>query len=159
MYKLYKEDIHETPIQITWYTMLIMFFVSCHAMPGILLKEKKYLFEIGYKNYKDLELVTKTIQDDAKRITVIRSSTHVANPTDLLRQYKFNFLSEPMPCNAQSFTDIIHNVHTIIQQLFNLGYNPGSGIHFIIDDQYNATAYYFEHANADLTIIAQKKYK
>ena len=140
-------------------TMLIMFFVSCHAMPGILLKEQEHLFEVGYKNYKDLELVTKTIQDDAQRITVIRSSTHAANPTDLLHQYNFKFLSEPIPCNSQSFTDIIHNAHTITQQLFNLGYTIGSGIHFIIDDQYTATAYYFEHDNTDLTIIARKKYK
>ena len=138
-------------------TMLIIFFAGCHAMPGISMKEQKYLFEIGYKNYKDLELVTKTIQDDAKRITVIRSSTHAANPTDLLRQYKFNFLSEPMPCNSQSFADVIHNAHTITQQLFNQGYNIGSGIHFIIDDQCTATAYYFDHANNGLTIIARKK--
>jgi TolB-like protein len=110
--------------------------------------QKKYIFDVGFKNYTDYGLVSRTIENGGFRETVIKSAALTSDPSSLLYQYGFNFYDKPIKCNPQSFSDIINIANTLDSELYNKGYNIGYGLTIIVDDGISARVYkYVEYSD------------
>jgi TolB-like protein len=123
--------------------------------------QKKYIFEPGFKEYKDYSLVSQTDQKNGFRITVLISTNLLSEPNSLLYNYGFKFRDESLGCNIANggFDDIINTANSLEVELYNKGYNIGLLLTIIVDDGITATVYkYIEFTDeAFLEIVANRK--